>query len=813
MPSRANGNPNSSNARTGLPRFDVPEVVGTAMSPAELGQVVTESIQQVAIGLQCRKVVALAFDARQRRLRGVGAVGPGFEQVAIREVILVAAESGILQKTIQTGRIETVDSNIELPTVLQEHFSGQTVIVPLMLSDRCLAVIVGEVEPGVVSRSAEWQARAVEVSARAALVVELERVAAAYHDEVSLRVSRRVLAAAILEDRPIQEIGDLILQIVCQRLRIDRAGLFVRDVNGKYSSSALRNLPEDYTERIMKLPRPGPVMARAIATGLPYFARNVQTDEQFDPEARALFRQENIESILISSLQHGESYNGAIAIYPAGDREFTPAELSVFQSFSDLATMAVAVRNLMGHQREIAVMEERNRLAREIHDTVAQSLAALVLQIETAQTELNAGRLASVSSTLESATAQARKGLEDTRRAVQGLSPASLETQSTAAAIAELVKSFDGTDIVPTQFIMTGDEQPLQPEQSLALLRIAQEALNNAHKYARARRIRVGLKFNAESVLLRIEDDGIGFDAAGLPMPGESSGYGLFGMNERVRLLDGELSVDSTPGWGTRIQAELPYRTLSQTRGSTPALIPQLASPGIPASPMVGGLRTKDTEFLRVVVVDDHAIMRQGVRAMLEATGEVVVVGEARDGAEAVHEALKLRPDVLLMDLQMPGVDGLEGLKQLHSTMPDLPVVVLTTFYNQDTVAQAMSYGARGYILKDAGATRLLAAIKSAYQGETVFSAAVSEAITERAALPAARPEAETLNERELEVLEQLAQGARNKEIAERLFVVPRTVEYHLANIYAKLGVSNRTEAVREALDRGLVSQAPRGLK
>jgi len=108
----------------------------------------------------------------------------------------------------------------------------------------------------------------------------------------------------------------------------------------------------------MKLPRPGPVMARAIATGLPYFARNVQTDEQFDPEARALFRQENIESILISSLQHGESYNGAIAIYPAGDREFTPAELSVFQSFSDLATMAVAVRNLMGHQREIAVMEE-----------------------------------------------------------------------------------------------------------------------------------------------------------------------------------------------------------------------------------------------------------------------------------------------------------------------------------------------------------------------------------------------------------------------------------------------------------------------
>ena len=211
-----------------------------------------------------------------------------------------------------------------------------------------------------------------------------------------------------------------------------------------------------------------------------------------------------------------------------------------------------------------------------------------------------------------------------------------------------------------------------------------------------------------------------------------------------------------------------------------------------------------------MVVVDDHAVMRQGLHAMLEATGEITVVGEARDGAEAVVEAVRTAPDVVLMDLQMPGVDGLEGLRRLQEILPDLPVVVLTTFLTQESVSDALTAGARGFMLKDAEPAQLLAAIHAAHRGEALLGPAVTDQLADLASAHNGKSNSDALvdplNERELEVLEQLAHGARNKEIAERLFIVPRTVEYHLANIYAKLGVSNRTEAAREAMERGLVA-------
>jgi DNA-binding NarL/FixJ family response regulator len=277
-------------------------------------------------------------------------------------------------------------------------------------------------------------------------------------------------------------------------------------------------------------------------------------------------------------------------------------------------------------------------------------------------------------------------------------------------------------------------------------------------------------------------------------------------MMERARLLDGELHIESTPGWGTRIQATLPYQPASQWRPAAAASLP----PAPVALPQAQNAFTPaSSETLRVVVVDDHAVMRQGLHSMLEATGEITVVGEARDGAEAVTEAVRTRPDVVLMDLQMPGVDGLEGLRRLQETIPELPVVVLTTFHTQESVTDALTAGARGFMLKDAEPAQLVAAIRAAHRGEALLAPAVTNHL---AGLASGHSKSNSgslvdpLNDRELEVLEQLAHGARNKEIAERLFIVPRTVEYHLANIYAKLGVSNRTEAAREAMERGLVT-------
>ena len=140
----------------------------------------------------------------------------------------------------------------------------------------------------------------------------------------------------------------------------------------------------------------------------------------------------------------------------------------------------------------------------------------------------------------------------------------------------------------------------------------------------------------------------------------------------------------------------------------------------------------------------------------------------------------------------------------MHKEAPEVPVVVLTTFASPETVSEALSAGAKGFMLKDAAPVQLVAAIRAARSGETMLAPTLSEALADFAVSSASR-DTEMLNERELEVLSLLVEGARNREIAERLFIVPRTVEYHLGNIYAKLGVSNRTEAARVAMDRHLV--------
>ena len=190
---------------------------------------------------------------------------------------------------------------------------------------------------------------------------------------------------------------------------------------------------------------------------------------------------------------------------------------------------------------------------------------------------------------------------------------------------------------------------------------------------------------------------------------------------------------------------------------------------------------------------------------MLESGDEIEVIGEAEDGAIAETMALELRPDVVLMDAQMPNRDGIEATRRIRAAQPDLPVIILTTFQTDDTVRDSLRAGARGYLLKTADAADLVAAVKAAQRGETVLAAPVSD----RLAILAqghALDMGDTLNERALEVLHLLAKGARNKEIAAQLFISERTVEYHLSNIFLKLGVSNRTEAAQAAVARGIIT-------
>ncbi|MFF4993022.1 response regulator [Streptosporangium saharense] len=205
--------------------------------------------------------------------------------------------------------------------------------------------------------------------------------------------------------------------------------------------------------------------------------------------------------------------------------------------------------------------------------------------------------------------------------------------------------------------------------------------------------------------------------------------------------------------------------------------------------------------MLRLMIVDDHPVVREGLRGMLEAAPEISVVGEAASGDEAVARAVRLRPDVVLMDLRMPDGDGVSATSRILAALPGTRVVVLTTYETDQDILRAVEAGAAGYLLKDTSRADLLSAIASAARGETVLSPSVTTRLVTRMRTPAA----ETLSPREAEVLALVADGLTNAEIGRALFISETTVKTHLLRVFGKLGVSDRTAAVTTALDRGLL--------
>jgi DNA-binding NarL/FixJ family response regulator len=204
--------------------------------------------------------------------------------------------------------------------------------------------------------------------------------------------------------------------------------------------------------------------------------------------------------------------------------------------------------------------------------------------------------------------------------------------------------------------------------------------------------------------------------------------------------------------------------------------------------------------MIRLFIVDDHPIVRDGLRGVFAAETDLMVVGEAADGAEAVRRAASA--DVVLMDLRMPGMGGVEAITRLRETLPDVRVLVLTTFDTDSDVLPAIEAGATGYLLKDAPREELLRAVRSAYRGESVLSPSVAGRLMGRVR----RPVDGTLSKREREVLALIADGTTNREAAKRLFVSEATIKTHLLHIYDKLGVRDRAAAVGEAYKRGLLS-------
>jgi DNA-binding NarL/FixJ family response regulator len=315
-------------------------------------------------------------------------------------------------------------------------------------------------------------------------------------------------------------------------------------------------------------------------------------------------------------------------------------------------------------------------------------------------------------------------------------------------------------------------------------MRIAQEALANVRKHSQASQVVVTLEYQPESLCLRVDDDGRGIDATSQTPTSEAAGFGLASMRERARQAGGHLEISSRASGGTSVICQIPRLVTAPAMERMPSAPPRVA---------------QEHSTIRVGIIDDHTVIREGLLRLLGNASGIDVNWQAPNAEIGLELIARATPDVLLLDLQMPGLGGLGCLERLSSSGTLPRTIVLTTFAQDELVYQAIRLGARGYLLKDASPDELLDAIRIVAGGGTMLAPAAAEQLAQRVNHP------ETLTPREREVLALLADGLRNKEIAHQLGTREKTVQFHIANLFGKLGVSSRTEATRVALERGLV--------
>jgi len=213
--------------------------------------------------------------------------------------------------------------------------------------------------------------------------------------------------------------------------------------------------------------------------------------------------------------------------------------------------------------------------------------------------------------------------------------------------------------------------------------------------------------------------------------------------------------------------------------------------------------------MIKLLIADDHLIIRQGLRLIIETEDDLEILAEASDGAEALRLCAELSPDVVLMDLRMPGMDGLTAIEKLRTSQPEIAVVILTTFNEDDLMLRGLQAGARGYLLKDTDRAALFDTIRAAARGETLLKPEIMARVLSRAGatstLTTKSSSSVELTKREQEVLEAVARGERSKEVAVHLGISERTVKAHLASIYNKMGVDSRAAAIAIAAQKGLL--------
>lgn len=438
--------------------------------------------------------------------------------------------------------------------------------------------------------------------------------------------------------------------------------------------------------------------------------------------------------------------------------------------------------------------EERRRIAYELHDGLAQVATSTHQHLQTFAT-LHYPTNPQAAHELDKIVKLTQKVVKEARQIIAGMRPTVLDDFGLSSALRQEIETLRAAGWSITYEESTCPER-LPTVVETAFYRIAQEALTNIRKHAGPTRVRVKLYYDDQVVRLEVQDWGCGFDTMAdqaTDSPGEQ--IGLMGMEERINVLGGTFSLFSQPGQGTLVVAEapLPEPTQPPTHETT------AETPVAPPLP----------DRARVIIADDHELSRAGIRSMLAGEREMELVGEASTGREALDLCQLLHPDLALLDVRMPEMDGLQATRAIKEACPDVSVIIVTMHEDADYLLAAIRAGAAGYLLKDTGRRELLAAVRRVLRGESFLNTELTQRLLQRMASekqPATEePLPEPLTPREHDVLHLMAQGKTNREIASNLVISPLTVKVHVQHIIAKLNVSDRTQAAVRATELGLL--------
>ena len=569
-----------------------------------------------------------------------------------------------------------------------------------------------------------------------------------------------------------------IVRAARQLVDADAAGLLLYDEREDLIITAVNSLPQTLLGRTVSIGRG--INGRAAQTRqLQHIDDYVDFDDQLP-----IAENHHISGVAAVPLVWQDRLVGTLCIINNLPHHFDEDDLHVLNLFGTLAAAAIEQRRTMAEAqaREAeahslsnrlanAQEEERARIATLLHDAIGGQLTIIQRNTELLRALLPEADAADPYLTANLEMLQHTH--QQVRHLAMDLNSKTLSELGLIPAARQHVDRLCASTGLPISLHLTGHARRLPLDIERLAFRTLQETLNNALRHAGATEISAQLHLGNKSLRLTVQDNGRGFDEGAWH---NGTSLGLPHLREQVERLHGDLFVESTPGSGTIIALRVPLRAAVEN----------------------------GTHRMRVLVVDDHEILRQGLRQILAAADDLVCVGEAGDGHEALRQIEAYQPELILMDVKLPGGSGIETTRQLAKRHSHARVIIYTYHDDETYLEQALQAGAKGYVLKSDPNQLLLTALRAVQAGQTFISPALADKWAKLQQRPNTTDPLDALSSRERQVLQLIANGHSNSLIAERLRISVRTVEVHRRNIMDKLGVKNAAALIKVAMEHGV---------